>query len=227
MATNGEAVSEIIGILKRSNKDNKISRRLVLKLLKDSAQFLISQKFGDRTILGETTLYSYIPCFDFEKIETKRCGVIEFRNCNVLMKSVKPLPKLIFSKLGGSIREVVSLDGNYTFTFVDEVQYRRNKNRKYKIKNEVYIYLGADNHLYIPDEEIYSVDLTVLTTDPEEAKKASNCKGSDDNKCKSIWDEDFICPDKLITVVKDLTLQKLQLTVQIREDQNPNNDDAR
>lgn len=220
--TKAEAVSKITNILKLNNKDNHISRRAILRILEDNATFLISQKFGERTILSELNLYSYIPCFEFEKIETKKCDVIEFRLCNTLMKSKKPLPKLVFSRLGSSIRDIVSLDGNFKFTFVDEVQYRRNKKRQYSIKNEVYIYLGADNHLYIPDHEIFSVDLTVLTTKPEDVDECSSCSDGD-SKCKSKFNTEFICPDKLLNVVFDLTLQTLGINRRIIEDQNPNN----
>lgn len=219
MPTYREVTSKLVNILKLTNKDEHISRRFLLRLLQDSAKFLISQKWGDRSIISEMNLYSYIPCFEFEKVDVKKCNIIEFRMCNTLMKSVKPLPKLVFSRLGSSIREIISLDGSFKFTFVDEVQYRRNKKRKNKLKNEVYIYLGADNHLYIPDQEIYSVDLTILTTEPDNIDDCSACKKSE---CKSKWDSEFICPDKLLEAVYDMALQKLQLTRQIRDDQNPN-----
>lgn len=218
--TNGEFVAEIANSLKSLNKDDRISRRFILKMGQDAAEFLISQKWGDRSILAETSLYSHIPCFEFERIETKNCPSIEFRLCNILMKSKKPLPKLIFSRLGSSIKEVVSLDGNFVFTYVDETQYRRNKKRQHKIKNEVYLYLGSDNHLYIPDQEIFSLDLTILTTDSTNIENCSSCLEKD--KCKSYYDYEFIAPSKLIEAIKDMTLSRLGVNRQIAEDQNPN-----
>lgn len=214
-----EITSEIVNILKTNNKDNRLPRRFILNLLKDSASFLISQKFGDRSIISETSLYTYIPCFEFEKIDVKDCPSLEFRYCKTLMKSKKPLPKLIFSRLGSSIRDIVSLDGDFLFTLVDETQYRRNKKRQYKIKNEVYLYLGADNYLYIPDHEIHSVDLTIFTMDLENVDDISSCKEKD--KCRNFWDTEFIISSALLEAVKDMTLQRLSLTKQIREDQNP------
>lgn len=218
--TNGEFVSEIANILKSINKDDRISRRLILKIGQDVAEYLISQKWGDRSILAETSLYSHIPCFEFERIETKSCPSIEFRLCNILMKSKKPLPKLIFSRLGSSIKEVVSLDGEFTFTYIDETQYRRNKKRQHKLKNEVCLYLGSDNHLYIPDKEIFSLDLTVLSTDTTNIENCSGCLEKD--KCKSYYDYEFIAPSKLIEAIKDMTLSRLGVTLQVKSDQNPN-----
>ncbi len=219
--TRHEIVSEFSNIFRLNNKDNRLPRRFILKVLEDSATFLMSQKWAERSLLQDMNIFTPIPCFEFEKINVKDCPSIEFRLCNVLMKSKKPLPKLLFSKLGGSIRDIVSLDGNYRFSFVDETQYRRNKNRKYKVKNEVYIYIGSDNHLYIPDEAIYSVDLTVLTLDREGAEDASGC--SDNDECKpSKWEMNFVCSGKLLEAVKDMSLQRIGVTKGIREDSNSN-----
>ncbi len=217
--TNLEFVSEISGILKSNNKDNKIPRRLILKVGQDSATFLIAQKLLDRTISQETNLYTTIPCFEFKQIDVKKCPSLEFRMCKTLMKSVKPLPKLVFSRLGASVRDIVSLDGNFTFSFVDEAQYRRNKNRQ-QLKNQVFVYLGTDNHLYIPDREIHSLDLTILTLDTTNIEDCSSCLEKDG--CKSNWDATFVVADKILEAVKDITIQRLSITRSIVPDDNPN-----
>lgn len=219
--TNIEFVSQITGLLKSNNKDNRIPKRLILKVGQDAATFLIAQKLMDRTIMSETNLFTTIPCFEFEQIETKSCPSIEFRLCKTLMKSKEPLPKLIFSRLGASVRDIISLDGEFTFTFVDETQYRRNKKRQQTLKNQVFVYLGTDNHLYIPDREIYSLDLTILTPDTIAAEECSQCR---DRGCrKSFWEYNFIIPDKLVESVKDITLQRIGMSKSIISDENPNN----
>lgn len=218
--TNLEAISTLANTFKLNNRDNSLPRRYLLQLLRNTATTLISQKLLDRTILQETNLFTNIPCFQFEKVDSKVCNNIEFRYCKILMKSVCPLPKLVFSRLGASVKEIVSLDGNYRFVFLDKGQYQRNKNRKYSLKDEVYIYLDSDNHLYIPDHEIRTVDLTILTVKPEEIKECSSC--GEDESCSSRWNEVFVCPDKLQESVFDIVLQRLGINRQIREDQNSN-----
>lgn len=215
---NRSIVSKVINTLKLNNRDERISRRYILNLLKISSQQLISQKLMDRTIFSEMNLYTEISCYEFEKQDVVKCPIIEFRRCNVLMKSVKPLPKLVFSRLGASIKEITSLDGNFRFTFVDKAQYQRNKKRQTTLKNEIYIYLGADNHLYIPDREIYTLDLTILTMYPEDASECSSC---DTDECIDKWASEFICPQKLLDVVLSQTLQVLGMSKGIREDSNP------
>ena len=220
MPTNRDIVSKVINAFKLNNRDDHGSRRFILRVLQDTTIQLLSQKWLDRTILSEMNLYTFLPCFEFKKIDIKECSNVEFRMCNTLMKSKKPLPRLVFSRLGASVKEIVSLDGNYRFVFIDKGQYQRNKKRQYSINDEVYVYLDSDNHLYIPDEEIWSLDLTILTPTPEEVDECSSCT---DNKCKSKWDAQFIVSDKLLDVVFNQTLQVLGLSRQIREDQNPNN----
>lgn len=217
--TNREIVDKIFNALKYNNKDEAISRRFILKVLRDTTKWLISQKLLDRTLFNEMNLYSEINCFEFEKEDVVKCPIIEFRRCKTLMKSKKPLPELIFSRFGASIKNILSIDGENEFIFVTAEQYRRNQKRQVR-RNEYYIYLGADNHLYIPDHEILTVDLTILTLKTDEVVDCSECK---DSGCKSNWDYDFIIPDKLIDPLYKDALQTLGLTKQIIEDQNPNN----
>ncbi len=218
--TNLQAVSKIINALKLNNRDEHVSKRFILQLLRDTSSFLMSQKMGERSLVSENNLYTIIPCFEFERVDAVRCPNIEFRRCKTLMKSKKPLPKLIFSRLGASVKEIVSLDGDYRFVFLEKGQYQRNNRRQNSIDDEVYIYIDSDMHLYIPDRDIYTVDITVLTPNPEEVKDCSSCS---DDTCKNNWDEQFVCPDKLESSVFSQTLQTLGVGRGIRSDENPNN----
>ncbi len=217
MATKKEVVSKFTNLFKLNNRDQAISRRFILSLLEDTTTTLISQKWLDRTILSELNLYTDISCFEFERVEVIMCPNIEFKMCQVLMKSKNPLPKLVFSRLGASIKNIEALDGNFKFTFLDKGQYSRNKKRQFKLKDEVYIYLGADNHLYIPDVEIDTLQLTILTTKTQEVE---DCKK---DCCKSYWEYDFICPDKLLDAVFKEVAGYLGINKQIQQDETPNN----
>lgn len=203
-----------------NTKDGHISRRYVLKLLRDFSKNLLSKKLMDRTLALESNLYTKLECLEFEKVEMVKCPIIEFRMCRTLMKSKCKLPDPIFSRLGASITEIVSLDGMYELKLISAEQYRRNQKRKYSIDGEVYIYLAEDGHLYIPDEEIYSLNVTFMTLFPEEADECSECKKDD---CKSGWDYPFIGSDKLDDVVFKEVLQILGSTYKAtQEDQNQN-----
>lgn len=215
---NIEVVSQIIGTSKNLNKDEHVSRRRVLSIARTYAKTLISQKLLDRTLNKELNLRTPLKCVEFETEDVVRCPIIEFRRCKTLMKSKKPIPEPIFSRLGTSIMNIESVDGSTILTEIDKRKYQNNNNRRFKIEGEVYIYLGEDNHLYIPDHEIYSINLEVITMKNDEVD-CSECKKEE---CKSGWEYNFICPDKLLKDVIDLTEQKIFGSRQIVEDQQPN-----
>ncbi len=218
---NNEAVSKIINSFKFLNKDERISRRYVLRLLRDASKNLLSQKLLDRTISEEQNLYSKIECFEFEKVEVFSCPIIEFRKCNTLMKSKKPLPELVFSRNGASIKEVVSVDDLTEIYLTTPDQYRRDRKRKYYSSEDTYLYVDTDNYAYIVDKPIYAVNITVLTIKTDELNEASAC--SKDIACKSGWEYDFIVPDKLQDTVFKEVLQILSNPYSARrEDNNPN-----
>lgn len=216
--TNREAVSKIINPLRLLVKDSHISRRAVLRALRSASKDLITKKLLDRTLQKESKLYTKVECFDLEEIDPKKCSTIEFRRCEILMKSINKIPLPVFSRIGSSILYVESVDGKYQLQVVDMKQYKRNTKRQHQLVDVVYAYIGEDLHLYIPEKEIRSVDLAVLTMHTE---GKTGC--GEDSECKNAWDAEFICSDKLELAVFEMTLQMLLSTYrQITPDQNPN-----
>lgn len=213
-----EAVSLVENTLKSLNKDVFIPRRYILSVLNNISRTYIAQRLQERTINNESNLYSEIRCVEFEQIEAVKCPIIEFRRCSILMKSKKPLPEVIYSRLGAGIKEVTSIDGEHEFKIVTEDQYRRSKKRKYSF-DETSIYLGTDKHLYIPDEQVMMVDITILTLNTEDIDECSSCS---DNKCEDAWDSEFIAPNKLETLIIDKAIQTISLSKQIQPDVNSN-----
>jgi hypothetical protein len=216
--TNIEVVSQVLNTAKSLNKDNRYPRRYILSVARVYAKTLISQKLLDRTLAKELNLYTTLKCIEFENEDVVRCPIIEFRRCKTLMKSKHPVPEPIFSRLGTSIINVESVDGSFTLDEISKRKYQNNQKRRYKLENDVYIYLDSDNYLYIPDHEIYSINLDIITLKNDEIE----CSECDYNECKSGWDYKFTCPDKLLQTVLDLTEQKIFGTKQIIPDQNPN-----
>lgn len=219
---NSEAVSKVINSFKFLNKDERISKRYILRLLRDTSKNLISQKLLDRTISEESNLYSKIECFEFEKINTVSCPIIEFRKCTLLMKSKKPLPELVFSRNGSSIKEVTSVDDLTEVYLTTPDQYRRDRKRKYYSDKDTYLYVDTDNYAYIVDKPIFAVNIIVLTMKTDEIEEASSC--SKEVSCKSGWDYEFIVPDKLEDTVFKQVLQIIANPYSARrQDQNPDN----
>ena len=214
---NREFVSRVLNGLKSLSKDSMISRRFILKVGQEKSKFLISQKASENSIYRESNLISTLDCFELSKVDIIKCPIIEFRTCKQLMRSKKKLPELIYSKYGASIKEVTSLDGEYLLKYITPYQYRLNKQRKTDSK-ESYFYI-KDRYLYLPDSEIQMVQVALITLDLYDLNELSECS---DGNCKSAWDYEFICSDKLMEAVISETIKEVAISKQVQEDQNPN-----
>lgn len=216
---NSEAVAMLLNPLKLLNKDSHISRRYVLRTLRVIAKTYIAQRLVERALLNDYNLYSTLECFEFKKLDTVDCPILSFKRCKTLMKSVKPLPELIYSKIGASIKNARTVDDMMVASLIDLNQYIRNSKRKYKLE-EVYIYIDNDRYVYIPEEEIYALNLELITLETELLDEKSACKKS---SCKSYWDAEFICPDRLLNPVFKEATQIIAATYGATiKDSNPN-----
>lgn len=214
--TNSDIVSRIVNSLNAVNKDSRISRRYILDMLRTKASFLISQKLGEKSVFKEDNIYSTLNCFELEKIDVVKCDIIEFRRCKTIMRSKNKLPKLINSRIGNSLKEVTSLDDEREFKQTTPSQYRRDKNRYFSDYIEYYV---KDGYLYILDAEIFAVNLYLITLETDKLDSISSCS---DKTCKSLWNYEFLVPDKLIEAVIGETLKEVSLKLQIPTDENPN-----
>jgi hypothetical protein len=215
--TNSEFVSRVKNGLNSVTKDDRISSRHILHVGKQKSSFYISQKLNDRSLYREDNLYTIIDCFEMESIDVVKCDIIEFRRCKSIMRSKCKIPKLVYSRYGNSLKEVTTIDEEVEFKSTTPSQYRRDKNR---VESSDYIYYYVkDGYLYLIETEIEVVNLYLLTLDLD--KLDDGCACSDDN-CKSLWDFEFIVPDKLEEVVVGETIKEIAMRKQMVRDENPN-----
>jgi hypothetical protein len=219
MILNSEFVSRVINELKRLSKDDMPPRRLILAVGRNKATTYMSQKLRDRSLYRDTGVTTTIRCFELKEDDVVKCPFLEFRRCNTLMKSKKPLPELINNRYGVSIFRVVSLDNGEEFDYADSPTSERLR----EFGNIAQKYYVRDGHLYIPNIHIKAVDVELITPDLKTANDVSACAEYD--PCKSIWEYKFVCPDIILEAIIQETLQELRQTiVAIPQDENPNLD---
>lgn len=217
--TNSNIVSRVINGLKALGKDDRTSRRWILSIAKQKAEFYISQKLNDRSLYREDNLYTVIECFEMEKIEIIKCDIIEFRTCKNIMKSKNKIPGMVYSRYGNSLKEVTSIDDERDFIATTPRQYRKDKDRQ---GSDDYIrFYVKDGYLYLLDTEVEVVNLYLLTLDTE---KVDDICGCSQENCKSLWEYEFICPSKISKVVIEETIQEAFASKQVTPDTNPNLD---
>ena len=222
MATYREIISRVENSLNSLTKDSFIPRRYILSVFKSKAEFFMAQKLFDKTLFRETGLFKWINCVKLVEEDTIKCGKIEFKRCNSLMKSKNKLPKLLWSKYGSSIILITTLDGQKEYKLINQVDYlnlsKRPNSDKFKGKFAI---LYPDNYLYIPDSEVKMVNILMYTLD-EKADSASDCE--DCSACKNYWDSEVSLSDKIREVVIQETIKEVGMRVQIPRDENANLD---
>jgi hypothetical protein len=215
--TNSEFTSRVINGLNALSKDDRISRRYILHVGKQKSMFYIAQKLNDRSLFREDNLYTTLDCFELERIDSVKCEIIEFRKCNSIMKSKNKLPKLIYSRYGNTLKEVTTIDEEKEFKSTTPSQYRRDKNR---VSGTDYVnYYVKDGYLYLLDTEVLLVNLYLLTVELEEVDNVSACSTPG---CKSLWEYNFIVPDKLEELIIAETVKEIAMKKQVPSDENPN-----
>jgi hypothetical protein len=157
-----------------------------------------------------------------EQISAIRCPFVELKNCRMLMRSRKTLPKLAWSRYGASVLSVTALDDQLAFYPTTLLKSGIQSKRAFGHVKQ-YVYYVLDDYLYIPDVYIEAVNVVALALDRDEAECRKGCGCAD--RCKSYWEYEFVCPDKLSEFVIRETLQEvLGGRMQIPVDENPNMD---
>lgn len=215
---NSEIVSIVINQLKYTNKDEHISRRFVLRKLREVARNLISQKLRDKTLYREDPLESWIECLQMERIDSVKCDIIEFKTCKDVMVSKKELPEVIYSRYGAGLNKAYSIDGESEYDYITLRQYNLNKRRRATNNKNFYI---KDNRLYLPDSTVERVNIPIITLETEKIPELNSCGNEQD--CRSVWEFDFVGSDRFLQQVIGIVIQELvQTHRQIPEDENPN-----
>lgn len=222
--TNAKFVSRVVNGLKALNKDAHVSKRHILEIGRSKSKTYISQKLLDKTLFKEENLFRYINCFKLHDEDRIKCGIYEFARCESLMKSDKKIPGLVFNKYGSSILSVSSIDGMTQFTPTTLSNYSLFKQRKDsdKFKGRTNYYYIKEGFLYLPDSEIEMVNIVYIPFDDSKVDDVSECSEAD--PCESIWDREFIVPDKLGEQVITETINEVFTGDRNVEDENPNGD---
>lgn len=221
--TNLEFVSRIVGDLKANTKDGRMSRRQVLSIGQDKARFLMSQKLDEMTLFREESLISTIPCFELENVPFIECGLVDIPHCKSVMKSINKIPEGLFGKNGSGILAVMSIDNSMRFDFTTQRRFKEIKKMKY-LRNKGMYYTIQNGYLYLLDSEVEMVYLQMIALKKEQTAEASSC-ASKEAKCKSIWNQPFVCPDRFYDlIVKDSLAELANIYRTSVEDSNPNLD---
>lgn len=220
--TYDEITSRIQNTLNALDKDTYIPRRFILSVFKSKVEFLMAQKFHDKSLFRETNLYKWINCISMEEIDSVSCGKIELQTCDIIMRSEKKLPKLMWTRYGSTLIMVTNIDGSKEYKVISHSYYQTIKKTKNfdKFKGSFAI-LYPDNKLVIPDTHVKKVNVLIFSLD-ETCNDLSDCE--EGSGCGSYWEKEIEISDKIGEIAIQETLKEVSMRLQIPKDENPNND---
>jgi hypothetical protein len=210
----GDLISEIRNDIRALNIDDFIPPKYIFNKLKGYCSLFIKRDSDNRRLFKLNNLWTTITCLSLQKSSLIQCCDIDIPSCKSVMKSVLQLPEL-YSTIYGNLINVTSVDGSTVYLQSSPNQYKDLFNREYYNKKQKYFWI-ENNYLIIPDTEVEVVTVRGMFINGAEAKKLNNCEkqiassNSNSNKnCTSILDEEFVCPDYLLAVVKQETLKDI------------------
>ena len=188
----------------------------------------MAQKLDDLSLTRNESIRTPIDCVRMKRISTKDCGILEFKLCDTLMRSCKKLPTPINGNITGGVISVTTLGGEQMTrtTPAKWARYKKRSNR-YKAFDELFYYV-QDGYLYTLDNTYELVDLEMLTNDKSTAEEMSECDGDSSSSTSgcSKWEDEFVCPDKLLEVVMQETINEVANFYRTSiPDENPNMDE--
>lgn len=229
--TYNEIVSQIQNTLRTLNKDQYIPRRYILSVFKSKAEFLMAQKFHDKSLFRETNLYKWLECVDMIEMDKKLCNKMEIPSCEKAVKSKKKLPKLLWTRYGSTVLMVTNIDHSKEYQVVSLSYYNtiKRKSNFDKFKGK-YAIIYPDNTLVIPDSTVKKVNVLMYSLD-EKFADSSDCDKSslfdtedDGGNCNNYWESEIELSDKVSELAIAETLKTVSMRLQVKEDENPNLD---
>ena len=217
--TYNEVISRVQNTLNAINKDMYIPKRYVLAVLKSKAEFLVSQKFNDKSLFREMNIFSWVNCVEMKEMDTYMCGLVELEDCGTVMVTKVKLPELIWSRYGSSILMVSNITNSKKYQLISPLEFMNIKNRsnfeKFKGK---YAIIYPDNRIIIPDSTVKRINVLLYTLD-ESIINMGYCEECDN--CNNYYDAEFNLPNKIGEAVIQEAIKEISLRMQIPKDELP------
>lgn len=217
--TYNEVISRVQNTLNAVNKDMYIPKRYILAVLKSKAEFLVSQKFNDKSLFREMNIFSWVNCVEMKEMDTYMCGLVELEDCGTVMVTKVKLPELIWSRYGSSILMVTNITNSKKYQLISPLEFMNIKNRsnfeKFKGK---YAIIYPDNRIIIPDSTVKKINVLLYTLD-ESIINMGYCEECDN--CNNYYDAEFNLPNKIGEAVIQEAIKEISLRMQIPKDELP------
>jgi hypothetical protein len=205
--TNREIISDIVNDLRALNLDDRVSKRYILSKLRSFAALFIKRDADTRRLLNIAEIWTNVPCVELCEKPLVDCCDIDIPNCDTVMVSRKKLPEVLQTQYK-ELLQIINPKYSREFIPTTPQQYKNIINREFQDKRLKYYWI-SNGYLVVPDALVTTVTVRGVFLEPSEAMKLNSCIPAEEQECISILDQPFICPDYLVSVVKQETLKDL------------------
>lgn len=212
-------IDKVREIVRQTSDDSVYSDMFIYHLLLDERNLLIEREankrkmrslFNTKTICMPLVLSKDIPC---------DC-VPEELGCYVL-KSKYPIPKPV-STLYGDMIKVTSLDGSKEYSF--KASFAGKYNKYSRLGRPPAYYTIYNDHLYligVPHNNLKAVLIHIIPEDPVSMDEINLCDETGEELGDTCFDptqDTFNLDGHLVSVMIEMVLKKLGISLQITED---------
>jgi hypothetical protein len=204
--TNRQIISDIMSDLRAVDLDDRISKRFILNKLRSYAVTFIKRDAESRRLINLTDLWTDVSCVEMCEVPLVDCCNEDIPDCTTVMRSKHKIPDT-YETFYGEMLEVHNPTYAKEFRQTTPKAYKNIKLREFQDKRIKYYWL-SNGYLIIPDSMVRIVTIRGVFANPAEALKLNTCI-KQDNTCPKLLDQPFVCPDYLLSVVKQETLKDL------------------
>ena len=206
---NREVISRIKKFFKEVNADSLFTNKLAYSILLPISKLLIKRDSERLKILSQSSLFKPLKCV--KVIEAPAidpcCGI---KSLCTVYRTEKRLPKIYTDPSGPIIRDVLTIDGSQSLTYIEPQEFERIKNNpwnKSKKKSKYYFY--SDGYLYFPNGGYKMVEIIAFWEENINGWNECN-KSTDNNDCISFLDQDFNIPGYLEEALFQMAEEKIK-----------------
>lgn len=228
MSKVNEIIYDIRESIRQFQDDSEISDKYILHLFNLKRSKYLRNDLNNLQKTIDFTILQTL-CLELEEVSVNECGLD--LECETIMRTVRPLPKLLELHLKPSIISVKptnKLSVPFNFITKERAVYSINS----PFKNSIFAFLDVDNHIYLTSQQdfvklIECVTVTAIFEDPLELQNYTNCCGctAEEAPCFDYLNSKYPIQPHHIDNIREEILKTLIRTLQIPEDKNNNADD--
>lgn len=208
--TNGDFVATIRNDLNALNKDDYVSARYILSIAYPYVRYLVNTRPLQK-LFRDVDAFTYVPCIELKQIKTFDCCIAEFKTCDKIMRSKKPIPEILNTKAGLAIEAVLNANNSDEYDPLrTAADFLNTKKRQFGGKFK-YFYIGNEgggDYLYLLNTTNELVNMNAAFLSENEALALSTCS-EEDFSCASRLEDKFVCPEEFHSTVRDQTLASI------------------